>query len=61
MLGQRAIYHEGWLACSIHPPLAGWGNFENDEWELFSLEHDRSPSTDLAQKEPARLESLKSL
>jgi arylsulfatase len=61
MLGQRAIYHEGWLACSIHPPLAGWGNFVNDEWELFDLEHDRSQSTDLAQKEPARLELLKSL
>jgi arylsulfatase len=61
MLGQRSIYHEGWLACSIHPPLAGWSNFENDEWELFDLEHDRSQSTDLAQKEPGRLESLKSL
>ena len=61
MLGQRAIYHEGWLACSIHPPLAGWGHFENDEWELFDLEHDRSQSTDLAAKEPSRLEAMKSL
>lgn len=33
MLGQRSIYHQGWLACSVHPPLAGWGNFEHDEWE----------------------------
>ena len=34
MLGQRSVYHQGWLACSVHPHLAGWGNFEHDEWEL---------------------------
>ena len=34
MLGQRAIYHEGWLACTVHPPLSGWSHFEQDEWEL---------------------------
>ena len=31
----RAMYHQGWLACSVHPHLAGWGNFEHDEWELY--------------------------
>jgi len=61
MLGQRSIYHEGWLACSVHPPLAGWGNFDKDEWELYNLEADRAQSTDLAAQEPARLETLKSL
>ena len=46
MLGQRSIYHEGWLACTVHPPLGGWGNFELDEWELFDLEPtDRSRRT----------------
>ena len=25
MLGQRSIYHQGWLACTVHPPLAGLG------------------------------------
>ena len=25
MLGQRSIYHEGWLACTVHPPLSGLG------------------------------------
>ena len=34
MLGQRSIYHQGWLACTVHPPLSGWGSFEKDEWEL---------------------------
>ena len=25
MLGQRSIYHDGWLACTVHPPLCGLG------------------------------------
>jgi len=61
MLGQRSLYHDGWLACSLHPPISGWGGFGKDEWELYHLETDRSQSTDLAASEPARLEELKSL
>ncbi|WP_149180967.1 arylsulfatase [Streptomyces sp. TRM49041] len=61
MLGQRSIYHEGWLACTVHPPLSGWGDFAHDKWELYDLTTDRAQSTDLAAREPARLESLKSL
>ena len=61
MLGQRSIYHDGWLACTVHPPLSGWGNFETDRWELYDLEHDRAQSTDVAGKHPERLETLKSL
>ena len=48
MLGQRSIYHQGWLACTVHPPIGGWGKFEHDEWELYDLEHDRSQSKNLA-------------
>jgi arylsulfatase A-like enzyme len=61
MLGQRAIYHEGWLACTLHPPISGWGNFEHDVWELYDLTSDRSQTRDLAEQHPARLERLKSL
>ncbi|MFJ7180420.1 sulfatase-like hydrolase/transferase [Streptomyces massasporeus] len=61
MLGQRSIYHEGWLACTVHPPLSGWGDFAHDVWELYDLTNDRAQSTDLAAREPARLETLKSL
>ena len=61
MLGQRSIYHEGWLACTVHPPLSGWGRFELDEWELFNLEADRSQTHNLAAQEPERLEDLKAL
>jgi arylsulfatase len=61
MLGQRSIYHEGWLASTVHPPLSSWGNFEHDEWELYHLEVDRSQSTNVAAEHPERVESLKSL
>lgn len=61
MLGQRSIYHKGWLACTMHPPLSGWSNFDKDEWELYNLDEDRSQSTNLADAEPDRLEELKKL
>ncbi len=58
MLGQRALYEDGWLACTLHPPLSGWGNFENDVWELYNMAVDRSQSTNLADQEPERLQSM---
>ncbi|MFM2437692.1 MAG: hypothetical protein RLZ55_503 [Actinomycetota bacterium] len=61
MLGQRSIYHEGWLACTVHPPLSGWGRFEQDVWELYDIAHDRSQSANLAAVHPERLEALKAL
>jgi arylsulfatase len=61
MLGQRSIYHEGWLAATVHPPLSGWGNFHRDQWELFHLETDRAQLHDLAEQEPERLEQLRGL
>lgn len=61
MLGQRSIYHQGWLACTMHPPISGWGHFESDVWELYHLDSDRAQSQDLASKEPVLLEKLKGL
>jgi arylsulfatase len=61
MLGQRSIYHEGWLASTVHPPLSSWGNFDHDEWELFHLETDRSQSTNVAADHPERLQTLQQL
>ena len=61
MLGQRSIYHDGWLASTLHPPLSGWGEFEKDEWELFHLETDRSQSKNVAADHPERVESFKEL
>ena len=48
MLGQRAIYDQGWLANTIHPPISGWGDFEADQWELYHLAEDRTQLHDLA-------------
>jgi arylsulfatase A-like enzyme len=59
MLGQRALYEDGWLACTLHPPLSGWGKFENDVWELYHVEADRSQSRNVADQEPERLERMK--
>ena len=61
MLGQRSIYHQGWLACTVHPPLSGWGKFDQDVWELYNLEKDRAQSNNLAAQEPVRLAELKDL
>ena len=61
MLGQRSIYHRGWLACTLHPPLSGWGKFDQDEWELYHLERDRAQVHNLAAEEPERLATLKDL
>ena len=59
MLGQRAIYEDGWLACTLHPPLSSWGKFDQDVWELYHVEVDRAQSTNVAADESERLEVLK--
>jgi len=46
MLGQRALYEEGWLACTLHPPLSGWGKFDQDVWSSTTWRSTgRSPPT----------------
>jgi len=61
MLGQRAIYHQGWLANTLHPPLSGWSGFDQDEWELYHLAEDRTQSNNVANDHPELLEKLKGL
>jgi arylsulfatase len=61
MLGMRALYHEGWLATTLHPPISGWSRFERDAWELYDLRSDRSQIDDVASEHPDRLEQLKGL
>ena len=45
MLGSRAIWHKGWKAVSVHPTIAGWGNFDEDRWELYDTERIRPRAT----------------
>lgn len=52
MFGQRGIWHDGWKAVTEHGPISGIGDFENDRWQLFHTDIDRSESTDLAAEHP---------
>jgi arylsulfatase A-like enzyme len=58
MLGSRSIWHEGWKAVTTHPCIAGWGHFNDDEWELYHTDVDRSEVHDLAGERPDRLREL---
>jgi len=61
MLGMRAIYHRGWLANTLHPPISGWGHFDEDRWELYHLAEDRAQTRNVAAGHPELLEELKGL
>ncbi|MGH7585414.1 MAG: sulfatase-like hydrolase/transferase [Gemmatimonadales bacterium] len=58
MLGTRGIWENGWKAVALHAPLTGKGNFDQDEWELYHVDEDRSESTDLAKEHPDKLKAL---
>jgi arylsulfatase len=58
MLGSRAIWHKGWKAVSVHPTIAGWGNFDQDRWELYDTEADRTEMHDLAAEHPEKVQEL---
>jgi len=62
MIGNRAIYHDGWYAGTIHKapweaaprrPLA------DDIWELYNVNEDFSQAKNLASQNPDKLEELK--
>ncbi len=61
MLGSRGIWHEGWKAVTTHPTVAGWSNFNDDTWELYHTDVDRSELHDLAKENWAKLRELQSL
>ncbi|MEZ0363451.1 arylsulfatase [Mycobacterium sp. pUA109] len=58
MLGTRGIWADGWKASSLHAPLGGKGHFDQDKWELFHVDEDRSESTNLADQHPDKLKEL---
>lgn len=58
MLGTRGIWHKGWKAVTRHPPISGRAHFEQDVWELYHTDEDRSESRDLADEYPDRLDEL---
>jgi arylsulfatase A-like enzyme len=61
MLGSRAIWHDGWKAVTNHPTIAGWSNFNDDEWELYHTDVDRSELHNLAAQHPEKVRELQNL
>jgi arylsulfatase len=59
MLGTRGIWEDGWAAAAVHAPITDKGHFDQDAWELYHVDTDRSESTDLASQHPDKLEVLK--
>jgi len=64
MFGNRAIYHEGWFARTIHrapwqttnlPPLT------TDVWDLYNVRSDFSLTKNLAAAQPEKLKEMQAL
>ena len=67
MLGNRAIYHDGWMACTT-PPQPPWllgGKVPNVvngyNWELYNVADDYSQANDLAATMPDKLREMQEL
>ncbi len=67
MLGNRGVYHEGWVACTT--PMAKLGEtrdptadvISGPKWELYHVADDFSEAVDLADKNPDKLHELQLL
>lgn len=63
MMGNHAIYHEGWLA-NTRTPDEPWAQTRGEvlpnnlKWELYDLKNDFSQSTNVADKFPEKLKEL---
>lgn len=67
MIGNRAIYHDGWVACTT-PPVPPWDPraaevdaIDGYEWELYHTDTDFSQSENLAAGHPEKLRELQLL
>jgi hypothetical protein len=64
IFGNRALYHDGWLAGTVHrvpwepKPLA---TLQDDVWELYDTRTDFSLTYDLAAKQPGKLKEMQDL
>jgi len=64
IFGNRGIYHDGWLAHTVHKEP--WESkprrpFLEDKWELYHVENDFSSANDLSAKNPEKLKDLQEL
>jgi arylsulfatase len=61
MIGNRAIYHDGWLAGTVHKaPWEGQPRraLLEDVWELYNVNEDFSQANNLADENPEKLKEL---
>jgi arylsulfatase len=62
MLGTRGIWHQGWKASTEHGPMpSDLGHFDQDKWQLFHVDEDRSEAVDLAEQHPDKVKELAAL
>ncbi len=68
MMGVRAIYHDGWIACTtpVRPPWDIVGTAIQDpanayKWELYDLGKDWTEYDDVAKANPDKLRELQEL
>lgn len=68
VLGNRALYHEGWMASTRNRARVPWGALVSSStdtgaevWELYDLRSDYSQARDLAAEQPGRLRQLQNL
>ncbi|MBK9323813.1 MAG: arylsulfatase [Bdellovibrionaceae bacterium] len=64
IFGNRAIYHDGWFAGTIH--RAPWemtprSKLQDDKWELYDTTNDFSLTNDLAATNPGKLQEMQKL
>ncbi len=64
MFGNRAVYHDGWLARTIH--RAPWETtnlrpLTSDVWDLYNVKEDFSLANNLASAQPAKLKEMQDL
>jgi len=68
MFGNRALYHDGWIATTV-PPQPPWlmGTVQMPDvltgykWELYNIADDFSENSDLSAKNPDKLKELQGL
>ena len=64
MFGNRAVYHDGWLARTIHRApwqTSGLPPLNTDVWDLYNVKEDFSLTDNLASAQPAKLKEMQDL
>ncbi|MFI6679620.1 arylsulfatase [Kribbella sp. NPDC050470] len=66
ILGNRAIYHDGWIAACFHGRVpwirsAAHPFGEGESWELYDVRDDFSQAVDVASEHPDELATLQAL